>query len=235
MFRTSFTSRFVQGAPLLLRGPTRGVQLLGYSRRLPFSGSKFKCFKTHMRNYPNCEIQPLTVSDYHVMIRAGCLDNYRVELLNGFLVKKFSQSPEHFFTVTHLDRTFFNALENENRAVVRQAAPITLMETESEPEPDIVIASGVPTDYKYRHPVANDILLVVEVSNATLRKDSSEKLELYASENIHEYWIVDVMRRSVRVLRNPHGKCYLHDETFCAGDIAPATFPDVVVNVENLF
>ena len=199
-------------------------------------GTNFKIYMLNTQYYHETkEIDPLTIDDYHLLIKAGRMDGRRVELLNGSLNRMQPQSPEHFSTITYLDRIFFRALENENRAVVRQAAPITLKETESEPEPDIVIASGAPIDYKYRHPVADDVILVVEVSNSTIRKDSYEKLELYASQNIHEYWIVDVTRRSVRVLRNPHGKQYLHDETVCAGDIAPASFPDVVMDVENLF
>ncbi|PXF47816.1 hypothetical protein BWQ96_02498 [Gracilariopsis chorda] len=170
-------------------------------------GTEFKGCMMHMQDYPDAhEIQPLTVSDYHVLIEAGCLDDYRVELLNGFLVKMHSQSVEHIATVSFLFRTLFKALEN--RAVIRDSKPITLMKLKSEPEPDIVIASGVDDDYNTRKPSPSDVLLVVEVSNSTLKKDSTIKLEDYALAGIPEYWIVDIKARNVQVLRKPQGNCY---------------------------
>eukprot|EP00178_Gracilaria_changii_P004669 TRINITY_DN175_c0_g3_i1.p1 TRINITY_DN175_c0_g3~~TRINITY_DN175_c0_g3_i1.p1 ORF type:complete len:141 (+),score=16.18 TRINITY_DN175_c0_g3_i1:1604-2026(+) len=135
----------------------------------------------HTQLYPDVnEIQALTVSDYHRMIEAGCMDDYRVELLNGFLVKMHSQSAEYVATVSFLSRTLFRALENENRAVIHDSKPITLAGSESEPEPDIVMASGVVDDYSTRHPSPGEVLLVAEVSNSTLQNDSTIKSEDYA-------------------------------------------------------
>ena len=153
----------------------------------------------------------------------------------------FISKPENSFVLIFLARTVGCFLDNRyseklrNRAVVHDSKPITLVKSNSEPEPDIVIASGVPADYMYRHPVPDDIFLFVEVSKSTLWKDSTKKLELYPSENIPEYWIVEVNGRTVRVFWNPKGKYYLRNETFYAGDIAPTAFPDASVRVENLF
>ncbi len=223
MLFASFTIRFVQGAPLLLRGRSRSVELLSCSRCLPrsmsSSGATFENDMMHIQNYPELKIQPLTVSDYHRMIRGGLLDKYRVELLNGVLVKKFSHSVEHCFTLSFLYEKIFDALKD--RAAIRQAFPITLVKSKSEPEPDIVIASGTKDDYCVRHPSPSDILLVIEVSKSALANDRTIKLENYASEGIPEYWIVNIQKRNVEVHRKPRGNSYESKETFSSSFIRP--------------
>lgn len=46
-----------------------------------------------------------------------------------------------------------------------------------------------------RGPGPADVLLVVEVSDSTLRYDLTVKLPLYARAVIREVWIVDLKRR----------------------------------------
>ncbi len=199
-----------------------------------FSGTNFQTPTLHMQHYRDVkEMHPLTVDDYHVLIEAGRLDDKRVELLNGFLITMHPQSAEHFSTASFLFRTFYDALKN--RAVVRQAAPVTLKESMSEPEPDIVIASGIDDDYCIRHPSPRDILLIVEVSESTFVKDSTVKLENYASEGVPEYWIVNIEERNVQVFRKPRENSYESKETFSSGFIAPSAFSDVCVRVKDSF
>lgn len=51
-------------------------------------------------------------------------------------------------------------------------------------------------------------LLLVEVSDTTLRIDRDVKLPLYAREGIGEVWIVDLENRVLRVHRQPHEGTY---------------------------
>lgn len=171
-----------------------------------------------------------TVDDYHDLIDAGLLDNHRVELIHGGLVKIAPQSPMHACTTTFVHDTFMKTLGN--RAIVLNSKPITL--SDSEPEPDITIVAVDPDDYSNRHPAAGDIFTVIEVARSILSKDSTIKLELYARENIPEYWIVNLVHRNVRVLRNLEGKRYKYDKVFSSGCITPASFPDCPISVEAL-
>ncbi|PXF50052.1 hypothetical protein BWQ96_00212 [Gracilariopsis chorda] len=191
-----------------------------------------------MNTLKNFHLEPhkcegLTVDEYHELIESGFLDHVRGELIDGFFIQMHPQCVEHVATLSFLFRTLFKDLEN--RAVIRDSKPITLMKLKSEPEPDIVIASGVDDDYNTRNPSPSDVLLVAKVSNSTLKKDSTIKLEEYALTGIPEYWIVDIKARNVQVLRKPQGNCYESKVTVSSGFIAPAAFPDVSIRVQTLF
>lgn len=83
---------------------------------------------------------------------------------------------------------------------VRNQAPVTL--SESEPEPDLTVVRGSRGDYRTRHPGAQDVALVIEVPDTTLATDRL-KARTYAAAGIAEYWIVNLADRCVEVHRNP--------------------------------
>lgn len=179
----------------------------------------------------NDKLMLWTVDDYHDLIDTGLLDDRRIELIRGRLVKMAPQSPEHVNSVEFLFDTLSNALKN--RAIVRDSKPITLRD--SEPEPDIAIVSGSKNDYKKRHPTPRDIMLVAEVSKSIISKDDGYKLGLYATEGIQEFWIINLAHHNVRILKTLKGSGYSYDRIFSSGCIAPAVFPDCQVNVEEIF
>ena len=70
----------------------------------------------------------------------------------------------------------------EGIAKVREAHPITL--DNSEPEPDIAIVRFNNNNYSDRHPDAGDIYWLAEVSNRTLTKDLEDKSVTYSRNGI---------------------------------------------------
>jgi Uma2 family endonuclease len=83
---------------------------------------------------------------------------------------------------------------------LRIQLPLVLGEYD-EPFPDIAVVSGSPRDYLSLHPTT--ALLVVEVSEASLKTDREVKGSLYAKAGIPEYWIVNLKERVVEVYREP--------------------------------
>ena len=84
---------------------------------------------------------------------------------------------------------------------VRDQLPLQLGKW-SEPEPDIAVVPGSPRDYiGTGHPTG--ALLVVEVSDATLRFDRRTKLGLYSKYAIDDYWIINLIDKHVEVYREP--------------------------------
>ncbi|WP_367274824.1 Uma2 family endonuclease [Microcoleus sp. CAWBG556] len=77
-------------------------------------------------------------------------------------------------------------------AHLRAQEPIILSTTDSEPEPDVVIARNRDDNYLASHPESADILLVIEVSDSTLKYDQRTKLSLYAEAGITNYWIFNL-------------------------------------------
>jgi Uma2 family endonuclease len=149
---------------------------------------------------PNDMIWRLSIEQYHAIIQAGILtDDDSVELLEGWLVFKMPKNPPHRVT-TRLVRT---ALENilPRGWYVDSQEPITL--SNSEPEPDIVVVRGDTRQYLDRHPGAEDIALIIEVSDTTLQRDRTVKKRIYARAGISIYWIVNLVEGQVEVYSQP--------------------------------
>jgi len=149
---------------------------------------------------PNDLIWRLSIEQYHAIIQAGILtDDDSVELLEGWLVFKMPKNPPHRVT-TRLVRT---ALENilPRGWYIDSQEPITL--SNSEPEPDIVVVRGDTRQYLDRHPGAEDIALIIEVSDTTLQRDRTVKKRIYARAGISIYWIVNLVEEQVEVYSQP--------------------------------
>lgn len=149
---------------------------------------------------PNDLIWRLSIEQYHAIIQAGLLtDDDSVELLEGWLVFKMPKNPPHR-AITRLVRT---ALENILPAgwYVDSQEPITL--SNSEPEPDIGVVRGDTRQYLDRHPGAEDIALIIELSDTTLQRDRTVKKRIYARAGISIYWIVNLVEEQVEVYSQP--------------------------------
>jgi Uma2 family endonuclease len=73
----------------------------------------------------------------------------------------------------------------------------------SEPEPDLILLRPRDDFYRPALPRCDDALLVVEVSDSTLRYDRDVKLPLYARRCVPEVWIVDLEQRVLIACTDP--------------------------------
>lgn len=151
---------------------------------------------------PDEPVWRLSVEQYHEMLRAGILqDGDPVELLEGILVAKMTKYPPHTMA-NELTREALERILPQNWFVNVQQ-PITTLD--SEPEPDISVIRGRRRDYPNRHPGPQDVGLVVEVADTTLRRDRGRKKRLYARASLPVYWIVNLVDRQVEVYTDPTG------------------------------
>lgn len=152
---------------------------------------------------PEDSIWRLSVERYHQMIAAGVLtDEDPVELLAGWLIQKMPKGPHHSGAIRRLRRSLERILGEA--WIVEPQDAITL--AESEPEPDIYVAQGDESIYATRHPYADDLVLVVEVADATLSRDRNLKQRVYAQAGIDQYWIVNLIDHQIEVYRQPTAK-----------------------------
>ncbi|WP_375474346.1 Uma2 family endonuclease [uncultured Nostoc sp.] len=172
-----------------------------------------------------------SVDDYHRMVEAGILHGRHLELLAGEIVEMSPETPIHYTTAKRGAKYLEELLSS--RADVRFNGPITL--SNSEPEPDIAIVRLPESSYKDRHPTPQDIFWIVEVAKTSLNKDLDIKAAIYATAAIQEYWILDLSSKQVIVLSNPQDGKYLEEHTTGEGIITPLAFPDVSVFVNRLF
>ena len=173
-----------------------------------------------------------TLDDYHRMIEVGLLESRHVELLNGEIIEMPPEGPEHAQQST--DTADYLKEQLGNRVVVRDAKPITLPDSASEPEPDLAIVEPLRSLYRTRHPYPENVFWLIEYANTTLSKDLNTKRKAYAAASIREYWVVDLKHRQLKVFRNPMNGDYASEKTLTTGEIRPLAFQDVVVSVQRL-
>lgn len=171
-----------------------------------------------------------SVDDYHRMVEAGILRDRRVELLAGEIVEMSPETPIHYNTAKRGAKYLQELLAG--KADVRFNGPITLLD--SEPEPDIAIVRLPESAYNDRHPQPEDIFWIVEVAKTSLKKDLDLKTSIYASAEIPEYWVLDLSAKRTIVFREPQNGQYLTQQIIREGGIAPLAFPDIQVLVERV-
>ena len=89
--------------------------------------------------------------------------------------------------------------------------------------------------YTAAHPVAADVLLLIEVADSTLAVDRRVRMPLYARAAIREAWLLDLTADRVEVYRAPAADGYQQVVRFERGQrLTPEAFPDLMVTVEDL-
>ena len=166
-----------------------------------------------------------TVDEYHQMARAGILnEDDRVELIRGEIVHKMVIGSRHAACVARLNELLVARLRG--RAILWPQNPLTIL-PDSEPEPDIILLRHRADFYAAELPGPDDVALLVEVADTSLRYDRRVKGLLYAEAGIREYWIVDLAGDAVEVFREPgpHG-FQRTDRVGRGGTLTPLAFPD---------
>jgi Uma2 family endonuclease len=176
----------------------------------------------------NQPLRHLKRVEYDQLVEQGLFRDERVELIFGQVVAMSPIDPSHVESTARLHARLVRALAD--RAQVRSQAPIAATE-DSEPEPDVYVTPL--GDYWRDH--ASRAHLVIEVARSSLAYDRNEKALLYASSQVEEYWIVDLVHGLVEVRRDPDRGVWRSLTTARRGDtIAMLAFPDVTVEVSEI-
>ncbi len=170
----------------------------------------------------------LTVDDYYRIAEAGVLSpDDRTELIEGEIVDMAPIGSVHADVVMLLTKRLFEAVGDS--AGVRTQLPVRLS-THSEPQPDVALVKAKPGGYRRTHPSSGDVLLLIEVSDTTLRYDLNVKARLYATHGIPEYWVIDLLTNRVVRHRRPSDTHYADRTEIAAGALElPDGFGEIVV------
>lgn len=174
-----------------------------------------------------------TVKEYHQMIEAGILTkDDKVELIRGEIVQMPAVGRRHTSHVKRLTELFYIRLLS--RVTIGVQDPVEL-DDRSAPEPDISLLRRRDDFYESGHPHSEDILLIVEVADATAETDRNIKIPLYAEDNIVEVWLVDINEQCVVVYREPSPSGYQNIQRFQRGQtLSILAFPDIEIAVDNV-
>ncbi len=177
-----------------------------------------------------------TVDEYQRMFEQGILaerGDVRTELINGEIRELTPANAPHSYIVDLVTSWTFETTSRD-QVHVRVQNPLGIPELDSMPEPDVAWLEV--RNYGVQHPRPEDVLLLIEVSDSTLAFDRREKLELYASAKIKDYWIVNLVDSCVEVHRDPFDSSYKTVTSYQVGQsVSHLLFPDVSLEVGSLF
>jgi Uma2 family endonuclease len=171
-----------------------------------------------------------SIKKWHELVDSGVLEGQQVELLEGEIVELSPEGISHRNTNHKVVKYLRNLLSN--KAEVYEAHPITL--DNSEPEPDISIVRLPESIYDLHHPYAEDIYWLIEIANRTLAKDLAQKTIIYARNGIPEYWVIDLKNKKLIVHTQPSQDTYLQVVEYKSGTVTPQVFPKIIISLNNL-
>ncbi len=141
-----------------------------------------------------------SIERYQAAILNGTLgEEDRVELFFGTSISKISIHSPHAACVSKTKRYFSRRFPNYE---IRTENSVVLL-NDSMPEPDCIIAEFRDDFYLTNHPGPNDVKVVIEVADSTVKMDRTSKQAAYALAGIVEYWIVNVKEQQVEVYLSP--------------------------------
>jgi len=139
-----------------------------------------------------------TVAELERMTAAGILDeDERIELIGGEIVPMSPKGNHHEIVKTALNLYWARKLPADLQFTTEttfRLSPDTYL------EPDFVFyptATGIPGLS------ATTARLVVEISDSSLGYDLGRKAALYASFGIAELWVIDAVKLTTRIHREP--------------------------------
>ncbi|WP_395143855.1 Uma2 family endonuclease [Armatimonas sp.] len=132
----------------------------------------------------------------------------RFELIEGVIYEIMPKNRRHVLGLRRVRNWLFTIFGED---VVQEQDPIEIAsedQTFNDPEPDIAVLRQSVESYREQAPGSADVLLLVEISDATLSLDRNRKARLYARAGITDYWALDVRGRRLFVHREPGNEGY---------------------------
>lgn len=166
-------------------------------------------------------VRHLTVADYHKMAEVGIIaPDERVELIEGVIFAMAPIGAVHAWIVNRVNEILVESFRKAYTISVQN--PIVLSDA-SEPQPDIAVLKRQTKNDLPQTPSAQEVYLVVEVSDSTLVHDRIVKVPLYARAGIPEVWIIDTTASLIEQYRSPQDGSYQSVNVWRKGDIIPTT------------
>ncbi len=171
-----------------------------------------------------------SIEEWHELVEFGLLEGKPVELLEGEIIEMSPEGVPHSYTNDSVVKYLRKVLEG--LADVKESHPITL--DNSEPEPDVAIVRLPEEIYKEHHPFPEDIYWLIEISNKTLKIDLEAKSKTYARNGIPEYWVINLIAGKLIVHTQPQDNNYTQIVEYKTGTVSPQAFPNIAIALDKL-
>lgn len=180
-----------------------------------------------------------TIAEYHQLVDLGFFtEDEKIELIRGEIINMAPKRTPHSVCNSLLWKKLYQLIGQQ--AEIRVQEPITLP-SDSEPEPDVVVAKLKADNYLSAHPVAENIILVVEIADSTLKYDREVKIPLYAEAGINDYWIFNLVDKCLEVYTKPFSRqngnfnYQTRNIILADGTIEIPGFSDVILELATVF
>lgn len=174
-----------------------------------------------------------TVDDYYRMIDLGMLkDVERAEIIEGELIKQMPIGNRHATCVKKLAELLRDELGKSVTYSIQD--PIWLDEF-NEPQPDAALLKRRDDFYGGKKPMAEDALLLIEVSDSTLDYDRNRKIPLYAKHEIPEVWLINLLNGTIEIHSQPRDYSFSFVKILRRGEIIQSiVLPDLSLSVDKI-
>jgi Uma2 family endonuclease len=181
-------------------------------------------------------VATFSLEQYERMAEAGAFDgefHQRVELIHGEIREMNPIGSPHAQTVTDLTDWSYEAIPR-GQIAIRVQSPLRIPQLNCAPEPDLAWVKR--KKYRRRHPEPADVLLLIEVAESSVSFERGEKRDIYAKAAIPDYWIVNLVNRTIEVYRQSDGESFQWSKVFGVEDvISPLALPEASLVVGSLF
>ena len=174
-----------------------------------------------------------TVDDFEKMGEVGIFkESDRVELIDGEIYAMNPIGFGHSGHVMKLIQTLSRALGD--RGLLNVQNPVQIR-PRRQLQPDVMVLRLRDDYYTTSHPVASDVLLMIEVADSSLTYDRNTKARVYAQAGLPDYWIVDLVNTQLLVCREPVDGVYRSVQVLGKEDVVqPLAFPDVTIAISEI-
>ena len=177
-----------------------------------------------------------SIEQFYQLDELGFFEGRHVELIEG-IICEMTIRPAHALASELIHPVLFGVFGAGWR--IRMGLPLDTGRR-SLLEPDVAVFAGGTRDLGLIHPAS--AILIIEISNTTLRKDRTVKAHLYAQAGISDYWILNLVDRQLEVHRNPgpdsarKGRFGYAEVTIVpeSGNMAPLAAPETPIAVADL-
>ena len=141
-----------------------------------------------------------TQKEFYRLLDLGFFYDQRVELIGGEIIVMPAQKNFHALGIELTADALRAAFGTGFWVRVQMSLDLS---PSSVPDPDLAVVPGSPRSHKGDKDNPTTALLIVEVSETTLRLDRRRKASLYARAGITDYWILNLIDRQLEVYRDP--------------------------------
>jgi Uma2 family endonuclease len=174
-----------------------------------------------------------TVREFQQICDAGVFHpDSRYELIRGEIIEMPRPTRHHMGRVNKLNRVFTSKLGESVIVSIQNGMFVNEM---SEPRPDVVICKPLEELFGPFEPEPADVLLLIEISDTSIRYDTRIKGPLYAQAGIPEYWVLNIPDNVLEVRTDPSGAEYRRTDIYKRGQtVTPQQLGGIVFTVDEL-